>query len=174
MTTAILRIKLISRVQGEIIWTENSTLVERTLRPEIASTVHVLHMYIFLELKHHPVRQPINSDRIYKHCRNLHLTRTNAPRIALPLSIVFERAGFENSYRRMTGIRVIAIVLIGSVALQLLLDDNGSLSGVSSWEMNQVSVHVRSLIKDEPYQFPHRARPKIHKPVACSSCLARW
>ena len=96
----------------------------------------MLRMYIFLDLEHHPVSQPINSDRICKHCRNLDLTRANASCITLPLSIFFERAGFENSYRRMAGTRVMAIALIGSVGLQLLLDDNESLSGVSSWGMN--------------------------------------
>jgi len=134
-----------------------------------------IHMYIFLDFKHHPILQPINSDRIRKHCRNLDLTRANASRIALPLSIVFERAGFENSYRKITGIRVIAIALIGSVGLQLLFDDNESLSGVSSWGMKLVSVHMELLaVKDELYQFPHRALPKNHKPVACSSRRARW
>ena len=130
--------------------------------------------YTFLDLKHHPLRQPINGDRICKHSRNFDLTRANASRIALPLSIVFERAGFENSYRRMTGIRVVAIALIGSVGLQLLLDDNESLSRVSSWEIKQVSVHVEWLVEAEPYQFPRQARLKTRKPVACSSRRARW
>jgi len=115
----------------------------------------------------------MNSDRICKHRRNLDLTRANVSRIALPLSIFFERAGFENSYRRITGIRVVTIVLIGSVCFQLLLDDNESMSGVSSWEMNRVSVHVRLLYEEEPYQCPHQARPKIHKPVAYSSRRAQ-
>ena len=91
--------------------------------------------YISLDLKYHPLLQPINSDRIYKHCRNLDLTRANAPRIAHPLSIFFERAGFQNSYRRITGVGIIAIVLIGMVGLKLLLDNNASLSRVSSWGM---------------------------------------
>jgi len=134
----------------------------------------MLRMCIFLHLEHHPVSQPINSDRICKHRRNLDLTRANVSRIALLLSIFFERAGFESSYRRITGIRVVTIVLIGSVGFQLLLDDNESMSGVSSWEMNRVSVRVRLLYEEETYQCPHQARPKIHKPVAYSSRRAQW
>jgi len=86
-----------------------------------------------LNLNHHLLRQPINSDRICKHCRNLNLTRANATPIALPLSILFERSGFEDSYRRITGIGVVAIVLVGSVSLQLFLDNGEGPSGVSSW-----------------------------------------
>ena len=90
-------------------------------------------LYIFLDLDHHSFRQPINSNRIGKHRRNLDLARANATCIALPLSIFFERPGFEDSHRRIAGIGVIAIVLVGGVLLQLLLDNNEGLSGVSSW-----------------------------------------
>ena len=57
-------------------------------------------MYIALDLKYHPLHQPINTDGIYNHSRNLDdLTRANAIRLGLPLSILFERAVFEDSYR---------------------------------------------------------------------------
>ena len=60
------------------------------------------------------------------------MTRTNATRIALPLSIILERPGFEDPYRRITGIGAIAIALVGGVFLQLLLDNNDGLGRVSS------------------------------------------
>ena len=60
----------------------------------------MLHMYIALDLKYHPLYQPINSGGICKHSRNLDdLTRANATRLGFPLSILFERAALEDSYR---------------------------------------------------------------------------
>ena len=95
----------------------------------------MLHMYIVLDLKHHPLHQPINSDGICKHSRNLDdLTRANAIRLGLPVSILFERAGFKNSYRRIANDIISRIFCVAHVGLQLRFDNGDGLSGVSSWE----------------------------------------
>ena len=58
-------------------------------------------MYMFLDLSHHPFRQPLKSGGICNHCRNLDLTSINTIRLSLPVSIFFERAVFDDSYRRI-------------------------------------------------------------------------
>jgi len=91
----------------------------------------MLHTYIALDLKHHPLHQPINSDGICKHSRNLDdLTRANAIRLGLPVSILFERAWFEDSYRGIAN--PIAMEFVALVGMQLLFDNSGCLNGISS------------------------------------------
>jgi len=88
-------------------------------------------MYIALDLKHHPLHQPINSDGIYKHNRNLdNLTRANATRLGLPVSILFERAVFEDSYRGNSNPTAMSCVAL--VGMQLLVGNSDCLNGVSS------------------------------------------
>ena len=94
----------------------------------------IKYMYIILDLKHHPFRQPTTSSRICKHRWNLNLTRVNATGLGFPVSILFERAGFEDSYRRIANDILSSIFRITHVGLQLRFDNGDGLSGVSSWE----------------------------------------
>ena len=89
-------------------------------------------MYIILDLKHHPFRQPTTSGRIYKHGWNLNLTRVNTTGLGLPVSILFEGAGFEDSYRRIANDILSRIFRVAHVGLQLRIDNGDGLSGVSS------------------------------------------
>ena len=91
-------------------------------------------MYIILDLKHHPFCQPTTSGRICKHGWNLNLTRVNATDLGLPVSILFERAGFEYSYRRIANDILSRIFRVAHVGLQLRFDNGDGLSGVLSWE----------------------------------------
>ena len=91
-------------------------------------TYHI--MYIFLDLNQHPFRQPFKSGRIYNHHWNLDLTRVNATRLGPPVSIFFERAGFEDSYRRIAN--PIGIELVVLVGLQLVFDNGEGIGRVSS------------------------------------------
>ena len=51
------------------------------------------------------------------------------------MSILFERAGFEDSYRRITDdILSFRIFCVAHVSLQLRFDNGDGLSGISSWE----------------------------------------
>ena len=83
-------------------------------------------MYIFLDLNQHPIRQPSKSGRIW----NLDLTRVNATRLGSPVSIFFERAGFEDSYRRI--VNPIGIELVVLVGLQLVFNNGEGIGRVSS------------------------------------------
>ena len=85
---------------------------------------------MLLDLNHHPFHQPFKNDRICKRSRNLDLTTVNATRLGLPVSILFERAGFEDSYRRIAN--PIAIEFVALVGKQLLFDNSDCLNGVSS------------------------------------------
>lgn len=91
-------------------------------------------MYIILDLKHHPFCQPTTSGRICKHGWNLNLTRVNATDLGLPVSILFERAGFEYSYRRIANDILSRVFRVAHVGLQLRFDNGDGLSGVLSWE----------------------------------------
>ena len=89
-------------------------------------------MYIILDLKHHPFRKPTTSGRICKHGWNLNLTRVNTTGLGLPVSILFEGAGFEDSYRRIANDILSRIFCVDHVGLQLRIDNSDCLSGVSS------------------------------------------
>lgn len=91
-------------------------------------------MYIILDLKHYPFCQPTTSGRICKHGWNLNLTRVNATDLGLPVSILFERAEFEDSYRRIANDILSRVFRVAHVGLQLRFDSGDGLSGVSSWE----------------------------------------
>ena len=88
------------------------------------------HMRMFLDLNHHPFHQPFKNGRIYKRSRNLDLTRVNATRLGLPVSILFECAGFQDSYRGITN--PMGIEFVAFVGMQLLFDNSDCLNGVSS------------------------------------------
>ena len=80
-------------------------------------------MYIAPDLKHHSLHQPINDDRICKRSWNLDdLTRANAIFLGLPVSILSERAGFEDSYRRIAN-PIAGIEFVALVSMQLLFDN---------------------------------------------------
>jgi len=85
---------------------------------------------MFLDLNHHPFHQPFKNGRICKHGRNLDLTSIDTIRLGLPVSILFERAWFEDSYRRIA--KPISIVFVTLVCMQLLLDNSDCLNRVWS------------------------------------------
>ena len=63
------------------------------------------------------------------------MTEVNATGLGFPVSILFERAGFEDSYRRITDdILSFRIFCVAHVSLQLRFDNGDGLSGISSWE----------------------------------------
>ena len=70
-------------------------------------------MHMSLDLQYHPFHQPFKNGRICKHSRNFDLTSVDTIRLGLPVSILFECAGFEDSYRGITkpiGIEFVALV----------------------------------------------------------------
>jgi len=85
---------------------------------------------MFLDLNHHPFRQPLKSGRIYKHSRNLDLTSIYATRLGPPVSILLECARFEDSYRRIAN--PIEIRLVALVSEQLFFDNREGAGRVSS------------------------------------------
>jgi hypothetical protein len=85
---------------------------------------------MFLDLNHHPFHQPFKNSRICKHSRNLDLTTVDTIRLSLPVSILFERAGFEDSYRRIAN--PVGIEFVALVGKQLLFDNSDCLNGVWS------------------------------------------
>jgi len=87
-------------------------------------------IYIFLDLNQHPFHQPFKDGRIYNHSWNLDLTRVNATCLGPLVSIFFERAGFEDSYRRIAN--AIGIELVALVGLQLVFDNGECIGRVSS------------------------------------------
>ena len=71
-------------------------------------------MYTFLDLNQHSFRQPFKNGRIYNHSWNLDLTRVNTTRLGFPVSIFFERAGLEDSYRGIANpIAIEFVALVG-------------------------------------------------------------
>jgi hypothetical protein len=85
---------------------------------------------MLLDLNHHPFHQPFKNGRICKHSRNLDLTSVDTIHLGLPVSILFERAGFEDSYRGIAN--PIGIEFVALVSKQLLFDNSNCLNGVWS------------------------------------------